>query len=312
MGGSVQRKALWILVTCWFLAACGGGSGSSESSAPAYFGSTNQAIVTASNARALSLDAYAGAEFTTSISGAAKEIPGDEAQASVVPEIAGILARSATTAVSAQKSSAKTAAVTTQTTVNGYSGYYTLTVQQNQSGAASGTITFSNYKETSTAVTLSGTMSISGPIGSYPSNGSVGSLGPITISFSNLTGTLGTKSFSLNGSMAYLDDGVSKSLTMSMLLIDNVAQRTYWMKDYAMNMSGNMLTLSGTYFHPFHGYVIMSTLTPLTTSTIDARPTSGQLLFTGSNGTKARLTFTSGGYTIEVDQAGNGVYFPAQ
>ena len=108
--------------------------------------------------------------------------------------------------------------------------------------------------------------------------------------------------------MTYLDQGLSETVTMSMLITNNTTGRTYWLKDYLLNLSGDMLTISGTYYHPTHGYVVMSTITPLTVTGIDATPTSGELLFAGSNGTKARLTFTSVGYTIEVDAAGSGTF----
>jgi hypothetical protein len=85
--------------------------------------------------------------------------------------------------------------------------------------------------------------------------------------------------------------------------------------DFTLTLSGSSLTVSGTYFDPVLGYVVLSTITPLTVTTIDATPTSGQLLFSGNGGTKVRLTFFSigrnsggGNPTVEADTAGNGNY----
>jgi hypothetical protein len=119
----------------------------------------------------------------------------------------------------------------------------------------------------------------------------------------------------MTGSEAYSNSGTEETVTMSAVVTDNVSGRTYWEKDYNLTFSGDSLTLSGTHYDPVYGYVVFSTITPITVTAIDATPTSGQLLFSGSNGTKVRLTFFSGGRnsgggspTVEADTTGDGTY----
>ena len=92
-----------------------------------------------------------------------------------------------------------------------------------------------------------------------------------------------------------------------MVLLDSSTGKTYWVKDYTYTLTGSSLTISGTYYDPDYGYVTVTTVTPLQVASTDAWPTAGVLLFTGANGSRARLTFTSTGYTVEVD-TGSGFY----
>jgi hypothetical protein len=124
----------------------------------------------------------------------------------------------------------------------------------------------------------------------------------------NLQGVQGTDSFILNGSMSSSITGSTKNLSMSVVIIKGADNSTYWHKDFSLALTGNSMTVSGTYYDYVHGYVVISTVTPLTVSSYSTKPTSGQLLFTGSNGTKARLTYTNSGHILEVDAAGNNTY----
>jgi len=302
----MYKKTLLILAGVLLLAGCGGGGGSSAGGSSGYTGVTTQAAVTTSNAKALSADAYAGSQLSVAASGVAKEATDGSGQSALLQEAAGLLERSVKTIVATPTSSAKVAAATAtaQNTVNGFSGSFTYSISYDQvSGAFNGTITFSQYKDTSTSPSVTGSIAFSGVYSQ-----STGTFSSLNISLSNLIGTNGSRSYSLAGSVAYSTSGATKTATISVVLTDNVSSRTYWVKDYALVLTGSTLTIAGTYYDPIHGFVVISTVTPLTVTTIDAMPTSGQLLFSGSNGTKARLTFTGLGYTVEADTAGNGMY----
>lgn len=301
----MYTRLLLVFAGLSLLAGCGGdGGGSSAAGSSGYTGATTQATVTTSNAKALSADAYSGSQVSAAASGVAKVATGSDEQSAMLQATSGILERSVTTIVGAPTSSAKVAAATAQNTVNGFSGSYSYTISYDQAtGAFSGTITFSQYKETSNSATVSGSMAFTGVY-----NQATGMFTSLNISLNSLTGTKDGRSYSLAGSMSFSTSGASKTVSMSVVLTDNVSRLTYWAKDYVLVLTGSSLTVSGTYYDPVHGYVVISTITPLTVSTVDATPTSGQLLFSGSNGTKARLTFTASGYIIEVDTVGNGTY----
>jgi hypothetical protein len=125
----------------------------------------------------------------------------------------------------------------------------------------------------------------------------------------DLQSVKGTASFTLNGSMSANNPaGLTKSLTMSIVILNIADNRTYWVKDFSLALTGNKLAISGTYYDHVHGFVVISTVTPLTVSSYSTKPTSGELQFAGRNGTKARLTYTTSGYILEIDTSGNNTY----
>jgi hypothetical protein len=304
----MYKRLFLVLAGLSLLAGCGGGGGSLAAGNSGYTGATNQATVTTANAKALSADAYSGSQISSAATGIAKEVTDNSGRAALLQQAAGILERSVTAIADAPKSSAKavnaTATATVQDSINGFSGSFNYTISYDLiSGAFNGTVTFSQYKETIISPVVSGSIAFSGIYSQ-----STHAFTSLNISLNNLIGTNGSKSYNLAGSLAYSIVGATKSVSMSVVLTDNASGRTYWVKEFTLVQTGTSLTVTGTYYDPIHGYVIISTVTPLTVSTFDSTPTSGQLLFSGSNGTKARLTFASASSTVEVDAAGNGTY----
>lgn len=295
------------LILSLLLVGCGGGAGdggSGGSVSPTYSGSTTQAIVTTSNARAISADAYSASQLASAVSGVAKSAGDSNGHAPLLQNLAVILEGSVATILGPSKTSAKVAAATAQNTVMGFSGSFSYSINYDQvTGAFNGTVSFSQYRETAFSATISGSMDFSGVY-----NQPAASFTSLNISMKNLNGSQGGKSFSLAGNLAYSSGIGTKSVTMSVLLIDNLTSRTYWAKDFALTLVGSLLTMSGIYFDPLYGFVVISTVAPLTVASMDAVPTAGQLLFAGANNTKARLTFAGSGYTVEADTAGNGNY----
>lgn len=64
----MYKKVFSILAGLSMLAGCGGGGGSGSGLSAAYSGATTQAVVTVSNAKALSTDAYSGGQMSSSVS----------------------------------------------------------------------------------------------------------------------------------------------------------------------------------------------------------------------------------------------------
>lgn len=300
------KRLILTLAGISLLAGCGGGSGDGATTASvpaAYTGSTSQATISTANAKTLSANAYAGSQLSSAVS-VGKIAAEQSGRSALLQQTAGILENSIATIVGANKSSTKAAAAAVQNTVYGYSGSISYSMNLDQtSGTFNGTLTFSQYKSTSDSASLSGTMDFSG-VYSRTAN----AFTSMTMSNIRLTGTDAGESYTLSGSMTSGTSGTTKTVTMSIVLSDNLSSRTYWMKDFTFTLTGNSLTITGTYYDHVHGYVGISTITPLAVLNIDAEPTAGQLLFTGSNGTKARLTFASGIPTIEADTSGTGTY----
>ncbi|HYS42800.1 MAG TPA: hypothetical protein VEM32_02365, partial [Geobacteraceae bacterium] len=150
----------------------------------------------------------------------------------------------------------------------------------------------------------SGTMTFSGVF-----NPTAQTFTSFTVSFSSITVTEGGNTFSVGGRVDLTVSGSTETTVVSLVLQNSVTGKTYWVKDYTYTLSAQgTLTVTGTYYDYVHGYVTVSTLTPLIVSSSGSWPTGGVLLFTGANGSNARLTFTGTGYTVEVDLTGSGVY----
>lgn len=292
------------------MAGCGGGGGDNGPAAPSgYTGNTAPAEISAANAKEIALDAYAGGEFATSL-GMLKTTT-TEASAPNQPmlqEIVGTLQDSVASLAPAQKQAAKVASATAsvQDTIYGYSGSFSYDFTVSDSGAARGTIVYNAYMVDSYSAEINGTLSFSA---NY--NQSTESFSSFRMTFAGLTASGDGEDISMSGTVAVSISGYTSATTMNMVLTDNVALRTYGLSNYRMVLvetdNGTSLTLSGAYYDSVDGYVVISTVTPVTTSYLSYEPDAGVLLFTGSNGTKARLTFTDSGYIVEAD-TGTGTF----
>ena len=192
----------------------------------------------------------------------------------------------------------------------GGSASYTISVDD-QTGDFSGSLSFSNYCED--GVTISGAVSFSGKVDLVTEE-----LVRFSLSFSTLSGTSGSDSFTLNGSITTDLTVYPYVMTMSMLLRDNSTDKVYWVKDYTMIVTegaGYMdVELSGTYYDPDYGYIAFITTVPFRISYGDESPSAGTLIVTGETGsaggsTMARLTvLSSTTYQVEADTNGDGTY----
>ena len=307
----INRKQLKYLLIGMLLAlaACGGGGGGTPQ-AVTYNGVTTQATVTSTNAKALSVDAYQGGQIGSSAGaiGVITEVSAPQPDASRLQWLGTTLTAAARQAVAAPTvASAPTlVGVTSQADVAGaYGGsfHYSISVDE-ASGSFSGTLTFSSYRNAANGGSLSGSVSFSGIY-----NQTTQSFTSFNLTIGSLTVTEAGNSVSVYGTISLNHSVSTESISMSLVLSDGATGRTYWVKDFTYTVSPTgTTTLSGTYYDPIHGYVTIATITPLAVATPGAWPTAGQLLFSGANGSKARLTFTVTGYTVEVDQNGTGVF----
>lgn len=305
MGRNVPNVIMGLFVAVVLgLAGCGGGgSGGGEDLSASYKGSTTQASVTAANAKAVSVDAVQIVQDVTNVGVLGKSVADVPTNPAQMQSIARIIEESIAS-ISSKAVVAKTVAETVQGTQSGYSGSYSFSANGNESsGAISGSIAFNAYKSDAYAPTISGTITFSAVI-----NTSTAEIVRFTTTFSNVTFVSGSGTNTLNGSISISISGTTETLSISTVRHDSVSNNTYWAKDFNFVVTGNSMTMSGTYYDHVYGYVVVSTLTPLGVSDYSSTPTSGSLLFTGSNGTKARLTYTYSGYILEVDATGNNIF----
>lgn len=295
------------------LAGCGGGGDEGSSTdvvESKYVGNRSAAAITTSNARALATSAYDATVLVGTLNVLGKAAGDDSIEKSSLLEAVEIMQNTATFATAEPKTSAKSAeaSVSESDRSYGYSGYFDFEFTLDTvSGETTGAITFVNYTPSSYSGTMNGRFTFSGLF-----NKQTSSFTRLKMTFPDITLTGGTTSYTIAGNVEANDSGSIKILKMNLAVTDNVSKLTAAIRDYTLTLTNyTSLTCTGTFYDPIQGYVTVSTPSPLIVSSLSARPTSGQLLVTGSNGTKARLTFSSGGYTVWVDATGNGTFVAA-
>lgn len=307
----VFRLKSSLAVLFLLLAACGGGGGGGAPAAVTYSGVTTQAVVTTANARSLSVDAYQGGQAGSTVSamGVVEESGGAEPVSAprlraLGNTLEGSVKQLFPTGVPGRPAAAAGAsAVVTVPGPGGGSLTYSIYVNE-ITYAFSGTITYSAYKGDPAGPAISGAVTFSGVY-----NPVSDTFTSFTISFPYLAVTDGGATFVTSGSVTTTVTGGTETTVISLVLLNSVTGKTFWVKDYTYTLTtAGELTITGAYYDPVHGYVTISTLTPLQVTTPDAWPTAGVLLFSGANGSKARLTFTATGYIVEVDLTGSGVF----
>ena len=293
---------LTFVVLC--ITGCGGDGGSSATVTTlrsSFTGNTSQAVVTVNNGKVLSSDAYQGVQ-TVSSAAAMKETANDgQPSPPRVQELSEILEISIQAAVKKSLFTGKVITATVVETSNGASGYYNYNIEVNQTtGAYSGNLIFYQYKPNIYSAAISGSVECHGEYDLL--NQSFTSL---NITMDGLSGTRDGSTETITGTISTGQTNSAKSVTISAVLLDVGANSTYWFSNLIFTFAETSLTVSGTYYDPIHGYVVISTYTPLASSAFANVATSGRLLFTGKNGSRARLTFSNSGQTVEVDTTGN-------
>jgi hypothetical protein len=267
------------------LAACGGGGGGGGVETIEYTGVTTQATITNSNAEEMATDAYLGGEaggqmggmFGAVGSGGQAPAPGHVAFAKMLAETVQNLDLSSSVPAVGQTVS--------QTQQCATSGTITVTMTVNQTtGEFSGSYRFNNCVEGSQ--TMNGSFSFSGDVNS------------MTMTFNALTVSGGGTSISFGGSMS-MSNMLSNpvTMTMNMRMRDNGTGAVFWVNNYSVSITTGTdangdyedIDLSGRFYDPVHGFVDLTTSTPLLVYDVDEYPTQGELRFDGLGATYARL-----------------------
>lgn len=287
-----MNKAILAVLAAAVLAGCGGGSSSGTADVgKLYTGKTTPAVVDASNATAVSSDALSNIQQSAGVGSLAsfKSATDTNSATNSSPTISVISIVTNIVKANSNKKTAKTVASTINETVygsaTGGSGSYNISGTETAT-SGSGTITFNSYVASPGAPTISGAMSMSG------SNGPGVDDWRATVNMTNITVAASTLTVTMNGTISIVGTASKETVTASIVTLDSITKKTSYMKDLTMELtSGSSLTISGTFYNNDYGYVVISTTTPLVTSGFDSSISSGELLFTGANGTKAKAVF---------------------
>jgi hypothetical protein len=309
-----------LIVFCLSFAfmGCGGGSGSGDgggdgNSGLSYTGATAPAEVDENNAVDLAAGAFAAGQAGTVMT--VSEVSQDSLSANSlrvenfrtlrVPQILGDAARSMDLGLHLHQLSLNAEAVYTEkgTEYGPCGGSFSYTVNINDvSGEFDGTFIFSNYCDH--GVTISGKTEVEGR-----ANIDSGDIIIITFRFDNLSdGTM-----TMDGEMSMDFSDVPITCTLNALLEDKATGKVYWAKNYSLNIyeyPGRIeVEIFGTFYHPYHGHVVVTTEEVFVIYEGDDWPSSGILLMVGANNTRAKLTaIDETTCRVEADTDGDGVY----
>jgi hypothetical protein len=142
-----------------------------------------------------------------------------------------------------------------------------------------------------------------------PSNWSVPVV--ITMTFNRLDITSGNDSITISGKWTYERRHRPEIERMNIITRDNHTEKTYWVRDYEMLLTRQAsyydTDLTGRYYDYDHGYVEITTSSPLHINVNDGLPSSGVLVFIGDNKTESQLDFISAAsYKVSADTDGDG------
>jgi hypothetical protein len=313
-----KRKSITFLLFLMSLAlgftACGGGGGGGVSGGGVtYTGLTTQATIDSTNSRDLAAGAYMGGAVGTlgGVGTVQKQVVDRPNYLDLALAIEGAIPQ---IDVHAPPGIVEAGAIVQEsgTIAGNCGGNAQYAIQYNNAtGDFSGTLSFASY--CSQGVTISGGASFSGKV-----DVNTGNFLSFTLSFNNTTGTSGSESLTMKGSITYNFQVSPITVTMTMLLLDNTTKKVVWINPYNMTISKGSnyvdFQVSGKYYHPDYGYVNISTPTAFRIYSGSTWPSQGILILDGKTGigggsTRARLTvISSNAYRVEADTNGDGTY----
>lgn len=309
-----SKFTLWT-ISALLLGACGGGGGGG-SNGLAYTGPTSPATITADNGKQIVTEAYINGEggtalgtifaSATSISISTTEDSGTPRIISMTQTLVGAVNRINLTTTNTPSVSRATQ-TETDTIIGSCGGSEQYSISfDDVTGNFSGTVTFTNYCEAGD--TINGGMSMSGNV-----NPDTSVFGLMTMSFSSLTFSSSSDSFTIDGNITANPGAAPIVITSNMKLKDNSSGKVFWAENHVTTIytvvAGEEISTTGRFYHPDYGYVELTTPTRMFIADTDEWPSSGVMIVTGANNSKVKLTAISNTtYNYEVDANGDGVY----
>lgn len=321
----------WGIVVVFLMAmltGCGGGGGDSAKSggvvdpAPSFKGVTTQATATETNAESLAMGAFGGGSIAAAIGSVSKSADSESAGAlnnrpvlqlvqllkqtirrMDFPQKAALLRKATQT-----KSTGKTVARPNNYQIfgdNGGTATYVMEVNDT-TGSFFGTVTYQGF--TSNGLIVDGSTEV---LGTFDINRQ--QLSRLTLSFRSLSLKYDSSSIYLTGTLSWGFNlaASSETLSMNMVLADRATSKTYWFNNYEMvtAYTGNTKTqtLTGRFYDHDHGYVDLTTRTPLVFTYGYQWPSEGSLNFGAKLSTWVRLNFLAHTLVVEADCDGNGI-----
>jgi hypothetical protein len=170
------------------------------------------------------------------------------------------------------------------------------------SGKFSGNLLFSDYCDD--GVIISGQTDVDGTVDVFS-----GDFSAADFTFDDLS----DGSHSLEGQISMDFSATPIVATFSAYSKDEQTGKVSWIKDFSLNLAeliGHLeIEIFGTFYHPDHGFVSLTTTETFVVHEEDDWPTSGQLVLAGDNATEARLmAIDQLRCRVEADTDGDGIF----
>jgi hypothetical protein len=298
------------------LVGCGGSSGGSGGGgngveAISYTGNTSPASVTVLNAEDLAVGSFLGANIGTSVVALGVASPEADPPAPRLSWPIHLPSLFETAALDAYfngqaPAGASSAIQTVEGSESGTCGgkvTYVLQVDD-VSGDFTGTFTFDDFCEG--GIKISGRATAEGSV-----DLGMDEIEQLSVTFSNLS----SAGIVIQGFVSVDAAGVPEIIEMDYLAKDKSSGKVYWVNDFRLLVTEKAgfveVEASGgcRYYDHDSGYVDVATSEPFVIFEGDDYPSSGALVCTGENNTKARMTcIDNASFRIEADTDGNDSY----
>ena len=275
--------------------SCGGGGGGGEDFVPSqptgltYTGVNTPAVIDSSNAAELASDAFIGGETGSNL-GIFNSVTEQKTKINREIQLYKIVQIFGSPLYKINLDSHKgdsLAVQTEQETVAGDCGgtaSYTVTMDD-VSGSFTGSMTFNGYCNENN--TISGNAGFSGQF-----NVDTSDFLNFALSINMVSLTSGDQSYVIDGDISVNVSESPSVASLDMYMKDSSGE-VFWVRGYTLRITEGLdyvdLVVSGRFYHPTHGYVDLSTITPVRTHNSYEWPSSGVLQIDGGEGTTAQL-----------------------
>jgi hypothetical protein len=304
----VLKILLLLSSTIVLLTACGDEDEGGGNNGFSYTGKTTPATISQDNSNIIATGAFQGGKRGSAVNILSMtQSEGNEQDGHSYTIVVSRVLEHAFRKVDVTDTHFINAAVETGSVSGDCGGIASYNIDINQStGDFSGSMNFNGF--CSDGVTISGNTSFSGKV-----NVNTGEPMHFSFHFDALSCSCDSDSVTLLGDIAFNFTSNPVTTTMNMLLKENNSGKVYKVENYNMSITEGSnyvdVVITGRYYDPDHGYVNISTPSPLRIYDTNNWPSQGNLVCTGDNGTKARLEALSNSqYKVECDTNGDGSY----
>jgi len=282
-----KTNLLLTMVIPFFLVACGGDPAGTMT----YTGITTQAGITDTNAKTVVVDEMSNTNATSNATGASDSLS-DEARNKALK-----YAKTKALSFSQRERSAVTSSSDTEVGPCGGTVIYDTTIND-VTFEIDITATFKSYCEDNAL--MSGSMLFEMELNSSQTDYAA------KITYTNFTVNEDNMLHTMSGTVTSEGILFSSTLTLNMVMANNTKSEQIKLENFVVTTGAYSVEYSGRIYHSTHGYVDVTTLTPMSFDS-SGYMSSGSIKLDGANSYAILSAATNGGYVLEIDSNADGI-----